>query len=113
MTESSEDAKVLEFVRNQINQFKDHLVTKYPSDPRTQALLAKFKDVALLEPKSSQPSSTYNSGVFSHKAGKMAVAPRDGLGRIRSASSLNKTIVHELAHATRFKYIGEDAHSDE
>lgn len=116
---TAEDAKALEYVRSQTNAFKRHLVAKYPADPRTKALLAKFKDIALLESKSSEPSSgsggssVYNSGMFSHKTGRMSVAPRDGNGNIRSAGSLNKTIVHELAHATRFKYLGEDAHSDE
>lgn len=109
---SAEDAEVLGFLQSQISAFKKHLQSRYPSDERTKALLAKFKDVGLL-PAKKHSGNVYNSGQFSHSTGKLLVAPRDGHGHVRSHASLNKTIVHELAHATRFKYIGESSHSEE
>ena len=106
------DAGVLQYIRRRVDEFKEHLQATYPADPRTEALVAKLLDVRLLEPKTKSGVS-YNSGVFSHTTGTLGVAPRDGRGVVRSESNLNKTIVHELAHATRFKHPGESSHSKE
>lgn len=108
------DARALTYVRRAVDEFTAHLKAAYPDDPRTKALLAKLRDVRLLYPSDASPSSdatSYNSGVFSHTTGTLMVAPRDGRGAPRPEGSLNKTILHELAHATRFKHLGESSHS--
>lgn len=105
-----EDSATLRYLETTIDSIKKHLLTYHKDDERTKGLLAKFRGVQLLQPKSSSPG-TYNSGMFSHSTGILYVAPRDNNGRQRTEKSLNKTIVHELAHATRFKYPGEDSHS--
>ena len=108
---AAEDSRMLAHIRKNVTQFKDHLVSRHKDDPRTVALLAKLRDVQLLPPRPGSAPGTYNSGLFVHSTGVLMVAPRDGSGKLRSDASLNKTILHELAHATRFKHLGESSHS--
>jgi hypothetical protein len=105
-----EDSSTLRYVEATVGRIKKHLLTYHREDDRTKGILAKFRGVQLLRRRSSSPG-TYNSGMFSHSSGIMFVAPRDSSGKRRTEKSLNKTIVHELAHATRFKYPGEKSHS--
>lgn len=108
------DQQMLEWVRGKVSEFVAHLQTAHPDDPRTQALLQKLQDVRLLDPQESAPQDgSWRNGKFKHSVGTLFFAPRDPRGKPRSESSLMKTIVHELAHATRFKELGEDAHSQQ
>ena len=108
-----EDERTLRYLKKQIATFKKHLLEKYPNDPRTKALMTKFVDVQLLPFRKGSVSDSYNSGVFDHSTGILRIAPRDGRGVLRNNESLNKSIVHELGHGTRHKYIGESSHSNE
>ena len=106
------DAEVLDWVRGRVDEFMDHLTTKYPDDPRTQAVQAKLRGVRLLpEWESQREGGSWKNGKFKHSTGELFFAARDTTGRRRTPSSLHKTIVHELAHATRFKEPGETSHS--
>jgi len=107
--DTHEDAASLEYIRKTVEKFKEHLESKYREDERTKALLSKLRGVRLLPQK--RRGNTYNSGLFSHPTGLLMISARDGQGRLRTHGSLNKSIVHELAHATRFKYPGETSHS--
>lgn len=111
MWQPAEDAQALAYVRETVRTFKRHLLTAYPDDERTKALVAKLRDVRLLYRDKTPGATSYTSGVFSHSTGVLSVGPRDGRGDLRSRASMNKTVLHELAHATRFKHIGESSHS--
>lgn len=106
-----EDARTLKYVQSTVDRVKRHLATHHHEDERTKFLLAKLRGVRLLQTRGSSRSGTYNSGMFSHGTGILYVAPRDNKGNLRDEKSLNKTIVHEMAHASRFKYPGEKSHS--
>jgi hypothetical protein len=106
-----QDAASLDYLQKTVETFKAHLQDKYYDDERTKALVSKLRGVRLLKPSKGNAQGTYNSGLFSHTDGILYVAARDGRGQLRSYKSLNKSIVHELAHATRFKYLGESSHS--
>jgi hypothetical protein len=106
---SHEDAASLDYIKKTVEEFKHHLESKYREDERTKALLSKLRGVRLLPQK--RTGNTYNSGLFSHPTGLLMISARDGQGKLRTRGSLNKSIVHELAHATRFKYPGEKSHS--
>lgn len=106
------DREVLDWIRERVDRFTEHLEATHPDDPRTQALFDKLSDVRLLGSGESEPSGgSWKNGKFRHSTGVMYVAPRDLHGAVRSESSLSKTIVHELAHATRHKERGEASHS--
>lgn len=106
------DREVLEWVRRRIDAFVEYMETHHPEDPRAQALFEKLSDVRLLDPDESVPSGgSWKNGKFKHSTGVLYLAPRDQHGTVRSESSLTKTIVHELAHATRYKEQGEASHS--
>lgn len=106
------DGDVLAFVRERVDEFVDHLRARHGDDPRARDLFEKLQDVRLLEPEESAPrSGSWRNGKFKHSTGTLYVAPRDLRGDIRTESSLLKTIVHELAHATRYKTMGEVSHS--
>ena len=107
------DEKVLRFLKKQISDFMGYVKENYPDDELTKNLVAKYADVQLLPYRKGSTSGSYNSGSFDHSSGILRVAPRDGAGKIRDEASLNKTIVHELSHGTRVKYIGETSHSHE
>lgn len=110
----AEDAAALEWVRERVNEFAVHLHERHPDDRRAQALLEKLRDVQLLEADEAAPrGGSWRNGKFKHSTGVLSVAPRDPRGEMRTHSSLMKTIVHELAHATRTKEPGEDAHSQQ
>ncbi|AGE59824.1 hypothetical protein ATCVTN60342_609R [Acanthocystis turfacea Chlorella virus TN603.4.2] len=111
--QSHEDEKALRFLKNQVKTFVTHLRMNYLDEETTKNLLTKFADVQLLPYKKGSTSGTYTSGMFDHASGILYVAPRDGSGDLRDTASLNKSICHELAHGTRFKYPGETSHSSE
>ena len=109
-----EDAAVLEYCQQTVASLKNHLGHTYREDDRTKAIMAKMHDIRLLNPSVFvSGSGSYYSGAFNHENGVLMVASRDATGKIRTHKSLNKTIVHEMAHATRFKYPGETSHSGE
>lgn len=108
-----DDERVLRFLKSQIKSFVDNLMMHHIDEETTKKLLSKLADVQLLPFKKGTKKNTYTSGMFDHSTGILYIAPRDASGEIRSESSLNKSICHELGHATRFKYMGETSHSDE
>lgn len=110
----ADDEAVLEWVRARVNEFVVHLQRRYPDDPRAQALFDKLQDVQLLPDDESAPRrGSWRNGKFKHSVGTLFFAPRMPDGELRSQSSLLKTVVHELAHATRYKEPGEEAHSQQ
>jgi hypothetical protein len=109
--DSHDDEHTLRFLQSQIQTFVKHLRDTYPDSEYTKNLLAKFSDVQLLPFKRGSAPHTYTSGMFDHSNGVLYVAARDGTGSPRDEPSLNKSICHELAHGTRFKYPGETSHS--
>ena len=111
--DSHDDERVLRFLKTRVRQFVHHLQNAYPDDPLTKNILAKMTDVQLLPYKKGKTPTSYTSGLFDHSTGTIRIAARDGSGTLRDESSINKSIVHEIAHGTRFKYIGEQSHSDE
>lgn len=110
---AAEDARILTRLRATVDAIKAHLRARHGDDPRAANITAKLRDVQLLPPRPGSTPRSYVSGLFVHTTGVLMVAPRDGAGRVRTPASLNKTIVHELAHATRFKHFGESSHSKE
>lgn len=107
-----DETEVLRFVRAKVDEFTQHLVDTHPDDPRTHILLEKLRRVKLLPSFESAPEDgSWKNGKFKHSVGTMYVAARDTRGDIRTESSLLKTVVHELAHATRHKEPGESSHS--
>jgi len=113
MRDTHDDERSLRFLQKQVDMFIRHLKNKYPHEQFTNNLLSKFSDVQLLPFKKGTTSTSYISGLFDHNTGTLRVAARDGNGNIRDEKSLNKSITHELAHATRYKYFGETSHSDD
>jgi hypothetical protein len=111
--QSHEDEKSLRYLKSQVKKFMNHIKERYLDEETTKNLLAKFSDVQLLPYKKGTTAGTYTSGMFDHSTGILYVAPRDGSGDLRDNASLNKSICHELAHGTRFKYPGETSHSTE
>lgn len=108
------DQEILEWVRRRVDQFVNHLEQHHPEDPRYRALLAKLDDVQLLDDAEAEPrNGSWRNGKFKHSTGTLFFAPRTPDGEPRTESSLLKTVVHELAHATRFKQPGEEAHSQQ
>lgn len=110
-SDSHGDEQTLRFLESQVRAFIRHLKENYPESDLTRNLLAKFSGVQLLPFKKGSTSNTYTSGMFDHSTGTLRVAARDGAGTLRDEASLNKSICHELAHGTRFKYPGETSHS--
>jgi len=112
---TAEDGQeVLEWLQERVGQFVDHLQARYAGDPRAQAVMDKLTDVQLLESDESAPrNGSWRNGKFKHSTGTLFIAPRDPSGRLRTRSSLLKTVVHELAHATRYKEPGEQSHSQQ
>ena len=108
------DADLLRWVRAKVMEFTDMLRRTCASDPRAIALIRKLKAVRLLPPCETRPANgSWKNGKFKHSTGVMYVAPRTPDGKLRKPSSLLKTVVHELAHATRDKHAGEDSHSQQ
>ena len=106
------DRDVLDWLRERVDEFVSLLDAQHPGDPRAMALFAKLTDVRLLEAAESVPDGgSWKNGKFKHSTGVLYVAPRDVSGDFRTESSLLKTVVHEMAHATRFKEPGEGSHS--
>lgn len=106
------DRDVLDWLTARVEEFVGLLERKHGADPRAQALFAKLGDVRLLADCESVPDrGSWKNGKFKHSTGVLYVAPRDVTGALRTESSLLKTVVHELAHATRFKQPLEAAHS--
>ena len=113
MGDIHQDEKTLRFLNKQVNIFIKHLKSRYPDERFTNNLISKFSDVQLLPFKKGSTPTSYISGMFDHSTGTLRVASRDGSGNMRDERSLNKSITHELAHGTRFKYPGETSHSDD
>jgi hypothetical protein len=111
--EIHDEERALRYLKSKVAEFVGHLRQNYPDDELTKNLLAKLSDVQLLPYKKGNTPQTYTSGLFDHSAGIIRIAARDGAGNVRDELSLNKSVVHELAHGTRFKYIGETSHSNE
>lgn len=106
------DQDVLAWVGERVDEFVNLLERQHPGDPRSRALFAKLTGVRLLRACESVPDGgSWKNGKFKHSTGVLYVAPRDVTGEFRTESSLLKTVVHELAHATRFKEPGEGSHS--
>lgn len=111
---NEEDAAVLRWLRRRVKQFVDHLAAEHGLDHRARAIQSKLVEVKLLEGGESAPNGgSWKNGKFKHSTGQLFVAPRDTKGALRTHSSLLKTVVHELAHATRCKQPGETSHSQE
>ena len=113
MGDTHQDEKTLRFLKKQVDVFIKHLQRNYPGESFTNNLISKFSDVQLLPFKKGSTPTSYISGMFDHRTGTLRVASRDGSGNMRDERSLNKSITHELAHGTRFKYPGETSHSDD
>lgn len=108
----AKDDKILSWIEDHVDTFVEHVQNTYPDDPRVSDLLDKLSHVELLDADESAPKEgTWKNGKFKHSTGVLYVAPRDQYGTLRTHSSLMKTIVHELAHATRHKEPGETSHS--
>ncbi len=107
------DEDILALVRDRVTEFVEHLRRAHADDPRAQALFEKLESVRLLDSEEYRPKGggSWRNGKFKHSTGTLFVAPRDPAGRPRTESSLMKTVVHELAHATRHKEPGEEGHS--
>lgn len=106
------DEDVLDWIREKVDEFVGTLQSSHSDDPRAQRLFEKLNDVRLLDPEESAPrQGSWRNGKFKHSLGALYVAPRDPTGAFRTESSLLKTVVHELGHATRRKYAGEGSHS--
>ena len=113
MGDTHQDEKTLRFLKKQVDIFIKHLEKNYPGESFTNNLISKFSDVQLLPFKKGSTPTSYISGLFDHGTGTLRVASRDGSGNMRGERSLNKSITHELAHGTRFKYPGETSHSED
>ena len=111
--ESHDDEHALRFITSQIQIFINHLKETYPDSDLTKNLLAKYSGCQILPFRKGANPNTYTSGMLDHNTGTVKIAVRDGAGNLRDEASLNKSIVHEIAHATRFKYLGETSHSTE
>lgn len=104
------------WLRRQVRDLVEHVRRSHPDDPRTAAISSKVRSVRALDPsetRSTPAPDTWHSGKFKHSTGELFVALADNRGAPRTASSVRKTIVHELAHATRHKEPGETSHSQE
>ena len=108
------DAQILDWLRARVRVFADHLRAAHGEDPRARVLLDRLRGVKLLPAAESAPvAGSWRNGKFKHSTGVLFVTPRDLHGAPRTASSLLKTVVHELAHATRIKEAGEASHSQQ
>ena len=113
MNDTHQDERTLRYLKKQVDIFIKHLKSRYPDEQFTKNLISKFSGVQLLPFKKGTTPTSYISGMFDHGTGTIKIASRDGIGNIRDEISLNKSITHELAHGTRFKYPGETSHSDD
>lgn len=106
------DEQVLQWLNERIGDFITRLQTAHPQNPQTRILMSKLTNVILLPAEESVPrNGAWTNGKFKHSTGELFIAPRDPQGEVRTQSSLLKTVVHELAHATRIKLPGEESHS--
>ena len=110
-TPYANDDEALQWLAKRINEFVSHIEGRYRDDPRVQALVDKYRGVTLLQEPDDPTDDTWKNGKFKHSTGVLYVAVRDLKGHLRTESSLLKTVVHELAHATRYKAPSEDSHS--
>ena len=113
MRDTHQDEKTLRYLKTHVDIFIKHLKSRYPDEQFTNNLISKFSDVQLLPFKKGTTPTSYISGMFDHGTGTIRIASRDGSGNVRDERSLNKSITHELAHGTRFKYPGESSHSED
>jgi hypothetical protein len=114
-----EDRATLVWLRARVLEMVSYLRSRHADDPRTQRLVTKLKGVELLPEEEVRPrrgsdgESSWRNGKFSHTSGVLYVAGRDHRDAPRTRASLLKTVVHELAHATRLRYNAEGSHSQE
>lgn len=114
MADDEEAQGMLRWVRERVQEFVAHLRDEHPDDPRVAVLLAKLRDVRVLDAREALPrGGSWRNGKFKHSVGTLFFAPRTPRGELRTQSSLLKTVVHELAHATRVKERGEESHSQQ
>lgn len=114
----AEDSRTLAWLRAKVSELLGYLQTHHAGDARARSVFTKLRDVQLLPESDLQPrtvggSASWRSGKFRHSDGVLYVAARDFRGQTRTEASLLKTVVHELAHATRAKYLGEGSHSQQ
>jgi len=112
-SDTHHDEKIIRFLTHQVDTFVKYLQKHYSHKEYTRNLITKFTGVQLLPYTKGNTPSSYISGMFDHSTGTLKVAARDGSGHLRDEESLNKSITHELAHATRVKDRGETSHSQE
>lgn len=101
-----------EWVREQVWALLDHIRHAHGDDPRTAVVVSKIRGVRaqdVLQSVSTPAPGTWHSGKYKHSTGELFVALRDHAGAPRPASSIRKTIVHEVAHCTKEQ--GEASHS--
>lgn len=109
---AAEDMATLAWLRERVAQMMTYLHTHHADDSRARALFKKLADVQLLPNEEiKQQAGSWRNGKFKHSTGVLYVGARDNNMALRSTSSLLKTVVHELAHATRFKSSTEGSHS--
>ena len=123
MQRGDEDRATLVWLRARVLEMVAYLRSRHAGDPRTQRLLAKLKGVELLPEEEVRPrvsrgggggsAATWRNGKFNHAQGVLYVAARDHRDAPRTRASLLKTVVHELAHATRLRYNAEGSHSQD
>lgn len=103
----------LDWLTERVHEFMRHLREAHGDDPRTRTLHQKVRGVSILNNASPRGSGagTVRNGMFKHSTGVVSVGLTDAGGRPRTEASLLKTVVHELAHATRVKEPGETSHS--
>lgn len=108
MSIQREDAETHAWLRERVSELLRYLQRHHATDPRTSIVSGKLKDVLLMDSADSlaNDDDSWRSGKFKHTTGILYVAARDPFGQRRSEGSLLKTVVHELAHATREKDFG-------
>lgn len=112
LARTATDAEALDWVRARVDEFVAHARDAHGADPRVRALLGKLRAVRVMSAAEASPrAGSWRNGKFKHSTGELFFAARDPSGAVRTESSLLKTVVHELAHATRHKEPGEAAHS--
>lgn len=106
----------LSWLQARVGEFVAYLRAHHADDDRVRALLGKLRGVELLpaaeiRPRAVGGAASWRNGKFKHSTGVLYVAATDFAGAPRTPGSLLKTVVHELAHATRDAAGGEASHS--
>lgn len=104
------------WLQGEVAALRDHVLRTYPDDPRIATIVRKLRSVKAMEAtevRATPAPGMWHSGKFKHSTGELSVALTDYLGVPRTVSAVRKTIVHELAHASRVKEPGETSHSQQ